>query len=56
MRDAVVEVYENPLDVNADDITYEDVGRITSVYRKLACLTANGGRFCIEHLRPGKHL
>jgi hypothetical protein len=56
MSDAVVEVFENPLKVSAANITYEDVKRITSVDRKLACLPAKDGRFCLKNLRPGKYL
>ena len=56
MKDAVVEVYENPVKVSAEDVTYKTVKRITSVDRKVACITATDGRFCFKHLRPGKYL
>ena len=56
MENAVVEVFENPLKVAAGDYTYKDIERITSVDRKVACLTARNGRFCFRNLRPGKYL
>lgn len=56
MEDAVVEVFECPLKVNAANYTYKDVERVTNVKRKTACRTAKNGRFCFNNLRPGKYL
>ena len=56
MKDAVVEVFANPLTASDESITYADVTRITSSKRRMACITGADGRFCFTKLPPGRYL
>jgi len=56
IEQAVVEVFVNPLETNAENLSYAEVSKISSGRRVAAYMIENDGKFCIRNLSAGKYL